>query len=142
MRAVACRAGARLGRRGAYLLVAGVGWLLYGVGVIQDPRAGTVRAAVVLSEAAPLSWWGCLWITCGAIAIVTAWSRCPLRQTAGYAAAMLPPLLWATAYAAAWLLGEYPRAWTGAATWAGAAAKLLIVAGWPEPARVPEVARE
>ncbi|WP_158920327.1 hypothetical protein [Streptomyces sp. NBRC 109706] len=94
----------RLGRRGAYLMAAGVGWALYGVGILLDPRPGTVRSAVVLAHLLPLEWWGGLWVGCGMVAVAMAWA--------------------------------------GAATWAGAAARLVIVAGWPEPTPVPVVRGE
>lgn len=131
------RAAERLGRRGAYLAIAGAGWLLYGTGIVLDPREGTVRAAAVLRHVAPLEVWGWAWVLCAAIALGTAWSRCPERQAVGYAAATAPPLLWASGYAAAWALGEHPQAWAGAATWAAAALQMMIVAGWREHRVVP-----
>lgn len=143
MRAAAGWLRRRLRRRGLYLLVAGAGWLLYGVQVVQDPRPGTVRSAVVMRELAPIAVWGWVWIACSVVAIGCAFSRCPVRQTVGFSAAIFPPLLWALAFAGAWLSGDYPQAWAGAATWMGAALRLIIVAGWPEPAAVvTEVARE
>ncbi|MFX4294113.1 hypothetical protein [Streptomyces bohaiensis] len=127
----------RLGRRGAYLLVTGITWTLYGIGVIIDPRVGTMRAAVVLRDAAPLQVWGAVWVAGGVVAAASAWAACPRWRALGFGAAMLPPLLWSLAFAWAWATGEYPRAWTGAAVWAGAAAKVWIVAGWtPRPGPV------
>ncbi|WP_263165382.1 hypothetical protein [Streptomyces sp. SCSIO ZS0520] len=140
-----CRAArrlrARLGRRGGYLLVAGAGWLLYGVQVVADPRPTTVRAASILRTVAPLEAWGWLWIACSAVAVGAAWARGPAWQVAGFSAAALPPLLWAGGFAAAWLRGADPQAWAGAATWAGASARLMVVAGWREqvPGPGPEV---
>lgn len=124
------------GRRGAYLFIAGAGWALYGVGILLDPQPGTVRSAVIMRELAPLQVWGWLWVCCGLLAAAAAWSVCPRRQGWGFAAASAPPILWAAAFAAAWLTGEYD-AWAGAATWAGAAVRLMIVAGWREPIRLP-----
>lgn len=123
-------------RRGLYLFTAGAGWVLYGVQVAADPRPGTVRAAAVLARYVPLQVWGWVWITCGTIAILAALSPCPTRRTVGFAAAEFPPLVWALGFAAAWLVGQYPQSWAGAATWAGAALRLVIVAGWPDPALI------
>ncbi|NJQ04301.1 hypothetical protein [Streptomyces lonarensis] len=120
----------RLGRRGAYLLLTGVTWLLYGIGTVLDPREGTARAAVVLRAAAPLQTWGWVWVAGGVLAILAAWSRCPARRTWGFAAAFAPPALWALAFGWAWVDGQWPQAWTGAVVWAGAALKVAIVATW------------
>lgn len=74
-----------------------------------------------------------VWIFCGSVAMIASWARWPFRVELGFAAATLPPLLWALAFTAAWILGEYTNAWSGAVIWAAAAARLLIVAGWSEP---------
>lgn len=134
-------------RRRAYLFVAGVGWLLYGVSVVQDPRPVTVRSAAVLANLAPITAWGWAWIVGGAVAAVAAVADRPVLLQVGFACAMYPPALWGIAYAGAYLSGSYPGAWTGAATWGGAALRLLIIAGWRDATPVPlppvaEVRRE
>lgn len=125
-------------RKRGYLLVAGVGWLLYGVQVVQDPRPQTVRSAAVLANIAPITVWGWAWIAGSAVAIAAAlvggWR--PALLWVGFSCAMYPPLLWAFAYAGAYLSGSYPQAWTGAATWGSASLRLLWVAGWPTVAAV------
>lgn len=127
------RAKERLGRHGAYLLVTGCAWVIYGAGVLVDPRPTTIRSAAVLEYLAPMEIWSMVWIFCGVIAMITSWARWPFRVELGFAAATLPPLLWALAFTAAWIFGEYTDAWSGVVIWAAAAARLLIVAGWPEP---------
>lgn len=118
-------------RRGLYLAIAGIGWLLYGVQVAADPRPGTVRAAAVLSDLAPLQVWGWVWIGCGGAAFLAALSQHPTHRTIGFTLAEFPPLIWSLGFTSAWLGGQYPQAWAGAATWAGAALRLMVVAGWP-----------
>lgn len=122
-----------LGRHGAYLAVTGVAWAVYGAGILMDPRPATVRSAAVLRHLAPMEMWGVMWIFCGTLAFISAWAKSSVRIDLGYAAATLPPLLWALAFTASWALGEYTDAWTGAVVWAAVAVWLMIVAGWPEP---------
>ncbi|MFJ2631048.1 hypothetical protein ACIO6U_03665 [Streptomyces sp. NPDC087422] len=131
MRAAVARR-VRRDRRGLYLAIAGAGWVLYGVQVAADPRPGTVRGAAVLAELAPLRVWGWVWICCGAVALLASVSTRPAVRTVGFTMAEFPPLLWALGFAAAWLGGQYPQAWAGAATWASAALRLMVVAGWPD----------
>ncbi|MGW2210107.1 hypothetical protein [Streptomyces sp. NPDC001781] len=132
-------------RRRAYLLAAGLGWLLYGVQVVQDPRPQTVRSAAVLANVAPISAWGWAWIGGSAVALAAAAAGRDAWMWVGFTGAMYPPLLWGVAYLGAYLSGSYPGAWSGAATWGFAALRLLIVAGWrgetPVPAEL-EVRRE
>lgn len=131
-------------RQRLYLAAAGTGWLLYGVQVVLDPRPQTVRSAAVLDALAPITAWGWAWIVGSTVALVAAAVGRPWLLWVGFGAAIYPPLLWAAAFAGAWLSGDYPSAWTGAATWFGASLRLLVVAGWPAvaPVEVSEVPRE
>lgn len=122
----------RLGRRGSYLVCAGSAWTLYGIGLTIEPRPGTVRGMLMLRSIAPMWVWGLVWIACGLTAIVFAFARTG-RDRYGFAAAVLPTLLWAGTYLVAMLAGDFPSAWVSAATWLFAASRLLIVSGWPEP---------
>ncbi|NEB92463.1 hypothetical protein [Streptomyces bauhiniae] len=112
---------------------------MYGIQVVQDPRPTTVRSAAVLSNLAPITAWGWAWIAGSSVAIACALigGRRPAVLWIGFACAMYPPALWGIAFASAYLFGTYPGAWTGAATWGGAALRLLIVATWRDdtPAR-------
>lgn len=128
----------RIGRPGAYLTVTGIAWVLYGSGVVMDPRPATIRSAAILDHLAPIGMWGTVWITCGVLAILSAWNRLPVRLDFGFAAATLPPLLWALAFTASWIMGEYTDAWYGAVIWAAVGVRLIIVAGWPEPVPLPQ----
>ncbi|MFC8171219.1 hypothetical protein [Streptomyces sp. NPDC057325] len=125
----------RLGRRGSVLLAFGVMELLYGLGLLLDPRFGIVRGVGVLTHVAPMWVWGGLWMLCGALALIMAWDVRATRDTWGYAAAVLPPLGWCGAHLVAWLTGSYPQAWTSAVTWACIAVVIRRVNGWPEVRR-------
>lgn len=122
----------RLGRRGSYLACAGSAWTMYGIGVMLAPRVGTVRGMLLLRGIAPMWVWGLVWVICGLTAVCFAFAGTG-RDRWGFAAAVLPTLLWAGAYFVAMLNGDFPSAWVSAATWLFAASRLLIVSGWPEP---------
>lgn len=122
----------RLGRRGSYLACAGSAWTLYGLGTIITPRPGTVRGMLLLRNIAPLELWGCVWVVCGLIAIGFAFTPTG-RDRWGFVAAVCPTILWAGAYVAAMISGDFPSAWVSAATWMFAALRLIVVSGWPEP---------
>ncbi|MFD6149379.1 hypothetical protein [Streptomyces sp. NPDC060243] len=121
----------RLGRRGSYLACAGSAWTLYGAGVIIEPRPGTVRSMVILREIAPMWVWGLIWVVCGLTAVAFGLARTG-KDRWGFGAAVLPTLMWAGAYGLAIVAGDFPAAWTGAATWLFAALRLIVVSGWPE----------
>jgi hypothetical protein len=138
VRLAGTRIAAQLGRRGAYLGVAGTTWILYGTSIITNPQYGTVRGVRVLTHIRPLSDWGWVWVICGTVAVVSALCRGPHRDLLGFCAAQLPPLLWSAAYAVAWLSGDYPHSWASTAMWLGASIRLWIVAGIPDRGRRPE----
>lgn len=122
----------RLGRRGSYLACAGSAWILYGVGLVITPRPGTVKGMTVLRSIAPMWVWGLVWILCGMTAVAFAFTHTG-RDRFGFMAAVCPTLLWAGAYGAAIVRGDFPSAWVSAATWLFAGARLIVVSGWPEP---------
>ncbi|WP_055588547.1 hypothetical protein [Peterkaempfera griseoplana] len=110
MRAAAARLRARLGWRGASLLVCGVPWVVYGVGLLTTPRVGVSRAAGAITSVVSLCTWGWIWMLCGLLAIAAALLR-PGRDVWGFAAAAGPPLIWALAYITAGATGDYRQAW-------------------------------
>jgi len=127
MRAAAACLGRRVGLRGAALLLAGIGWTTYGIGIITDPRYVVQRGVSVLTRLWPLDWWGAVWIVCGLLALAAAVLR-PGRDAWGFGAVVLPPLVWAGAYIVAWLTGRYPAAWTSTPAWCVPSGLLIIVA--------------
>jgi hypothetical protein len=54
--------------------------------------------------------WGIVWATCGTLACIAAILR-PGKDLWGFAAAAAPPSIWALAYLAAAVTGEYRQAW-------------------------------
>ncbi|MFF6931478.1 hypothetical protein ACFY9D_35150, partial [Streptomyces californicus] len=105
----------RLGRRGAYLACAGMAWTMLGLSFMTEPSPNTVRGMVLLRQIAPMWVWGALWVVCGLTAIAFALARTG-RDRYGFAAAVLPTLLWSCAYIGAIIDGDFPSAWVNAAT--------------------------
>jgi hypothetical protein len=95
-----------LGRRGVPLLILGIGKICWGVSFIVTPTPGV--GLTLLTQYAPLHCWAWVWIIAGAITAGSAFLRVG-RDGPGFAAAMIPPLLWALAYGTAAATGEYTR---------------------------------
>ncbi|MBD9722007.1 hypothetical protein PV755_09720 [Streptomyces caniscabiei] len=105
-----CRAarwlGAHLGRRGVFLLILGVGKTCWGVSFLVDPPPA--QGLELLTRLCDIRHWSWLWIACGLITSVSAFLRVG-RDWAGFVAALIPPIVWATAYTAAVVSGDYSR---------------------------------
>ncbi len=95
-----------LGRRGVFLLILGIGKTCWGVSFIVDPPDD--RGLQLLTSLCSLRHWAWLWIVCGLITGFCAFLRIG-RDWAGFAAALIPPTVWAIAYTAAVLSGQYSR---------------------------------
>ncbi|MFC9285357.1 hypothetical protein [Streptomyces sp. NPDC057052] len=105
-----CRAARRLykalGRRGVFLLILGIGKTCWGISFIVDPP-GT-QGLELLTSVCSLRHWAWLWIACGLITTGSAFLRVG-RDWFGYVAALIPPTVWAIAYTAAVIVGDYSR---------------------------------
>jgi hypothetical protein len=108
---MACRAVRRLhkalGRRGTFLLILGVGKTCWGIGFIAVPQPHP-QGLELLTDHAPLHCWAWLWILAGLITIFCAFLRVG-RDGVGFAVALIPPAVWATAYLTAVIDGTFPR---------------------------------
>ncbi|MFD4921131.1 hypothetical protein ACFWNE_07405 [Streptomyces goshikiensis] len=105
-----CRAARRarrlLGRRGKFLLILGVGKTCWGAGMLADPpQPGGLG---LLTRMAPIHCWAWLWIIAGIVTITSAFLQVG-RDRFGFIAALVPPSVWAIAYLAAVMSGEYSR---------------------------------
>jgi len=134
-----------VGRRGAVLLLFGVGYVVYGARVVSEPIV-TDPDRALLHYAVPAGWRAAVWITAGLIAVLTPTVRryTGRLDTAGFVVALLPPLATSASYLIAWFVWLLPLAiegdsagWGSAAIWAVLAGVILIVAGWPEATRFP-----
>ncbi|MFF9625457.1 hypothetical protein [Streptomyces griseosporeus] len=106
MRAAVRRLRKRLGRRGHFLLLLGIGKSCWGAGFLIDPPAP--EGLRLLTHWGSLHHWAWLWIGCGLITTVSAFLRVG-RDWAGFIAALIPPTVWAIAYTAAVVSGQYNR---------------------------------
>ena len=132
-RRAARRLGRALGRRGAFLLSFGMVWGLIGYGQLVSPQPDQ-RGLKLLLNRVPLEVWGWLWITAGAVAILSAF----LRQGSdrfGFFALSLMVTPWIVSYLVAWGQGAFPRGWIASALYGGLAIGIMVVAGWGEPPR-------
>ena len=95
-----------LGRRGAILLIFGVGKISWGVSFLVDPPQPV--GLNLLLRFCGLNHWAWLWILCGTITFCSAFARIG-RDRYGFLAALVPPSVWAVAYLSAVLTGDYSR---------------------------------
>ncbi|MFE7072727.1 hypothetical protein ACFU96_21855 [Streptomyces sp. NPDC057620] len=106
-----CRAVRRLrqhlGRRGTFLLILGTGKTCWGIGFLAVPEPPPMGLEL-LTDRAPMHCWAWLWILAGLITIFCAFLRVG-RDAVGFAVALVPPTVWATAYTAAVISGSFPR---------------------------------
>lgn len=142
-----CRAVRRLrklaGRRGVVLLIVGVGHISWGAGMIADPP-GT-QGLHLLTDRCPIQAWAWLWILAGVVAAASAFVKIG-RDWAGFLSALAAPTVWALAYAAAAVSGDFSRGgfvavWylttVGVIMWAAAVPEYSV----PPPSRPQKEAR-
>jgi len=105
-----CRAARRLykvlGRRGSFLAILGTGKTCWGISFLVTPPDDP--GLELLTNVCSLRHWSWLWIGCGLITLASAFL--PIgRDRLGFAVAVIPPTVWATAYTAAVVSGHYSR---------------------------------
>jgi hypothetical protein len=103
---VARRLSKALGRRGKFLAIIGVGKTCWGISFLVDPP-GT-QGLELLTSVCSIRHWAWLWIVCGLVTAGSAFLRVG-RDWFGYVAALIPPTVWAIAYMAAVIVGNYSR---------------------------------
>lgn len=124
----------RISRRGAFLSLFGVAWMLIGYSYLHIPAASkpllhkSLRFALGI---APIEFYGWAWITCGLLAVI-----CGLVHRVdwvGFGAAMLMPVFWSLVEFAAQFWDGVPRAWVGGVVYAVFAGAIGLVAGMADP---------
>lgn len=106
MRAAARRLKKRLGRRGTFLLIVGIGKTCWGASFLVDPP--NPQGLQLLTDICSLRHWAWLWILAGLVTGGSAFLRVG-RDLYGFVAALIPPTVWAIAYSVAFVSGDYSR---------------------------------
>lgn len=96
-----------LAQRGIPLLLLGVGKIGFGLGFIAAPLADPTGLEL-LTGVAPLHCWAWLWVLCGLVTSASAFLRIG-RDRWGFVTALIPPVVWASAYGYAAATGVYTR---------------------------------
>jgi hypothetical protein len=138
MRAAARRLHALLGRRGAFLLILGVGKTCWGASFLVDPPPAI--GLEFLTQFCSLRHWSWLWIVCGLITTISAFLRVG-RDWFGFLAALIPPTVWAAAYTVAVFSGDYSRGGFVAAWYATSHIGVIMWAAWVPEHSVPPAPR-
>ncbi|MDX3507379.1 hypothetical protein PV755_00320 [Streptomyces caniscabiei] len=89
-----------------FLLILGVGKTCWGISFLVDPP--TAQGLELLTRLCSLRDWAWLWIAAGIVTGASAFLRVG-RDLYGFVAALVPPTVWAIAYAAAVVSGDYSR---------------------------------
>lgn len=131
-----------VGRRGAYLLLKSLMYVGHGAAFLLAPSTPVMRSSLsVALTIAPLKAWGVLWLAAGLVAAWSAFARGPREDRWGFYALITMATTWAAFYLAAAITGTgtgFARGAIGAMLYLSLAGVILIVSGWPEPARDPQ----
>ena len=102
----AARIRAMLGRRGAFLSILGIGKTCWGIGMLIDPPS--TQGLQLLTSLCDIRHWAWLWIVAGIVTGSSAFLRIG-RDRLGFVVALIPPTVWAVAYTAAVVSGQFSR---------------------------------
>lgn len=138
------RLSGRYGRRGTWLIVLGVVWILFGAGVLLDP---TAPRSWVAYEYVP-DWFeaGCWWLT-GSLAVWQGFRGPERPDWVGHVALYVMPAIRVISFALSWVLWlgssilspdhviGWPGGWYAALVWSLVSVMLRLIADWPNPSR-------
>lgn len=127
------------GRRGIFLLFFGLLYMTTGQGWIYAPPTPTAAVNLyVIVAILPLAFWGWVWVATGLLMLAAAaWRR---LEVWAFGAAAALATFWGLGYlAAAPPLGHGTgRAYVAMFTYYGFAFIFQVIAGWPEPIKIPK----
>jgi hypothetical protein len=122
------------GRRGAFLLLFGLIYLVMGYALTLELTQPPPHARFLHDN---FPWWirATLWGGCGFVALITAFVRDARFTIVGYTALSLPPAERLASYSLSWLVLDVDIrvAILGAIIYGALLTAILIVASWPEP---------
>lgn len=120
-----------MSRRSGWLVLFGVTWVAYGWALRGAPQ----EASLPIYATVPTSVQGWAWVAVGIICLLTAIIPGRRIRSVGFAAAPLPPMLWALGFAVAtvqsWIDGgqEPGAGWQGFVLWGAVAGMAILAAG-------------
>jgi len=136
----------QLGRRGAFLLAWGILFVLYGFGFWFAPLPEHPHNQLIVHEYIPHQVRAVVWVLSGLVADVSAFRRSPGRDTIGFVAILIMPMIRSASYgfsALAWIVtaslpdlfvhtyGD-PRGYVSAVFYLVFVASVIIVSGFHE----------
>lgn len=123
----------RIGRRGSCLLFLALVYLVYASALASaPPQSARNPSYAFLTVLLPLWAWALPWGLVGLLCGIQAFR---VRDLVAFAAASALSVGWAVLHLSGWALGMIDRGFVTAVVWAGFAAFIQVIAGWPEPLR-------
>lgn len=130
-----------VGRRGAFLALFGLVYLLIGYSYTGSRTTPAVRQSLHLAtNVMPIWAYGVIWLSAGMIALAFGLLFDPAKDALGFVAAIVMPALWSFIYLCSWVEGYSPRGWSTAALFLLVAGAVAVVSGMPNPVDVEKVA--
>ena len=114
-----------VGHRGAFLLLLGVAFVFYGLGIHYQPTSFDSYPFIYL----PWPDWALIWIGTGIVALVGAFRRIDRWS---FTASTVTSLLWSAKWFYVSFRLPHSGLWTTGFTWAVITGIIFIVATWPE----------
>jgi hypothetical protein len=121
------------GRRGAFLLLFGIAFMLLGLSFITSPPDALIRQTMRwMPDWSPIWFCGLLWLGAGLFGVVFAFTRIPTDRF-GFMAMSAVCVGWAVAHCIAQAVGTNDRAWVSAVIFSIMGGAILVVSGMPNP---------
>lgn len=112
-----------IGHRGGFLILLGLAFISYGLGLQFLPFHGGVNLILTLHQ------WEWLWIFSGVFLIGRSWGN---RDKVAYGVAAFVSAWWSARWFWLWLFHNALHAWAISALWAVITLMILLVSTWPE----------
>jgi hypothetical protein len=123
---------ARIGRRGASLAFFALVDLIYASALAWAPPQTAQGSYAFLGTILPLWAWAVPWALVGLLCALQTFSS---EDRPAFTAASALSVGWSVLHLTGWMVGVIPRGFVTAAVWAGFAAFVQVIAGWPEVSR-------
>lgn len=111
-------------RRAMALLLFGLVYVIYGVGLYVSPAPGAIG---------PRWWPGVLFVVAGLVTLISALMDRPHNEWVGFTTLYVTSIIWALNFLVLIVIDQGVRAWSGLLVWALVTLLLLLLAGWAEP---------